>query len=171
MAESSQQPATVFPREMLDRQARGKNPYRPASDDSSDDDGGLEMAPLRRSGAPKNNKNKQSFAVSHRRRLAGQILNSPELLLMAALRDGETVPYTRLKYTRIFYYGEDGSADLMPRIPSQDALLADPQRQRPGMVLGKAKAKDKVKDKAKTKADEKGKGKEMDMDMDVDTEQ
>ncbi|KAJ2967225.1 hypothetical protein NUW58_g10501 [Xylaria curta] len=88
---------STFTPEMQDRQARGKNPYSLASDDSDeatmDDGSGRESggnARPRRHGAPKR---RERFAVHDRRRMAAQILDSPELLMMAAVRDDEVSPF------------------------------------------------------------------------------
>ncbi|KAI1403680.1 hypothetical protein F4819DRAFT_484328 [Hypoxylon fuscum] len=90
---------------LRDRQARGKDPYE-SSDGSGDwtssDSTGY------RPGASK----EEPFAVLERRRIAAQVLDSPELLMMAAQRDNETkkltrdknkksIPATRLRYTRM----------------------------------------------------------------------
>lgn len=79
---------------LRDRQARGKDPYE-SSDGSGDwtssDSTGY------RPGASK----EEPFAVLERRRIAAQVLDSPELLMMAAQRDNESIPATRLRYTRM----------------------------------------------------------------------
>ncbi|KAF3071211.1 hypothetical protein GL218_00584 [Daldinia childiae] len=89
---------------MRDRQARGKDPYE-SSDASSDwgpegnrkyRAGGYELIHrLNSSGKD------ESYAVLERRRVAAQVLDSPELLMMAAQRDNESIPATRLRYTRM----------------------------------------------------------------------
>lgn len=107
---------------MRDRQARGKDPYRDSDSEDSDSPpaqgpgsligggggGGssgagngsssLREGELKRVGAPKRD---EHFAVYDRRRMAAQILDSPELLIMAAMRDDASLPATRLKYTRV----------------------------------------------------------------------
>ncbi|KAI1083735.1 hypothetical protein F5B20DRAFT_347992 [Whalleya microplaca] len=72
--------ADTFTPEMRDRQARGKDPYE--SSDSSDWTGG----PLRyQAGGGKD----EPFSILERRRIAAQVLDSPELLMMAAQRDNQ----------------------------------------------------------------------------------
>lgn len=99
---------------MRDRQARGKDPYDSGSDDgdwpephggsgsgNSIGGGGISAqghAGPQRVGTPKRG---ERFVLQARRRMAAQILDSPELLMMAALRDDMSYPATRLKYTRI----------------------------------------------------------------------
>ncbi|KAI0913578.1 hypothetical protein F4824DRAFT_79681 [Ustulina deusta] len=109
---------TTFTPEMRDRQARGKNPYHSDSEDSDwvpaqesrSGDGGGAAGSGNGHGSSRGNagpsrarfhKRDESFAVHDRRRVAAQILNSPELLMMAAIRDDESIPATRLKYTRV----------------------------------------------------------------------
>ncbi|KAI1644878.1 hypothetical protein F4815DRAFT_384459 [Daldinia loculata] len=87
-------PDDEFTAEMRDRQARGKDPYE-SSDASSD--WGLEGNRKYRAGGGKD----ESYAVLERRRVAAQVLDSPELLMMAAQRDNESIPATRLRYTRM----------------------------------------------------------------------
>ncbi|KAI1279747.1 hypothetical protein F5Y07DRAFT_357698 [Xylaria sp. FL0933] len=105
--------STSFTPEMRDRQARGKNPYHSDSEDSdwapgpSNRSGGegsgsssaqSNIGPARAGGKKPDD---EPFAVYDRRRVASQILNNPELLVMAAVRDEQSIPATRLKYTRI----------------------------------------------------------------------
>ncbi|KAI1376048.1 hypothetical protein F4677DRAFT_420134 [Hypoxylon crocopeplum] len=87
-------PDDTFTDEMRDRQARGKDPYE-SSDASSEwtTDGTRKY----RAGGGKD----EPFAVLERRRVAAQVLDSPELLMMAAQRDNESIPATRLRYTRM----------------------------------------------------------------------
>ncbi|KAI0385380.1 hypothetical protein F5Y04DRAFT_245685 [Hypomontagnella monticulosa] len=86
-------PVDAYTAEMRDRQARGKDPYE-SSDASTDwsDDG----AKYRQPGSKD-----EPFSVLERRRVAAQVLDSPELLMMAAQRDNESIPATRLRYTRM----------------------------------------------------------------------
>ncbi|KAI3327771.1 hypothetical protein HD806DRAFT_531109 [Xylariaceae sp. AK1471] len=98
----------TFTPEMRSRQARGKNPYYSDSEDS-DWTQGQEQGSGSGSGSPGTvgpnricaPKREEPFAVYERRRMAAQILDSPELLMMAAVRDDESIPATRLKYTRV----------------------------------------------------------------------
>ncbi|KAI0181512.1 hypothetical protein GGR52DRAFT_524924 [Hypoxylon sp. FL1284] len=84
----------VFTEEMRDRQARGKDPYESSNDSSAwSSEVSRYPADVR--------KDKISFAVRQRRRIAVQVLSSPEMLMMAALRDNESIPATRLRYTRM----------------------------------------------------------------------
>ncbi|GAP87860.1 hypothetical protein SAMD00023353_1601500 [Rosellinia necatrix] len=108
-ASSSKTAATAttdFTPEMRDRQARGKNPYNSDSDDSDASPAQGDQGP-RRIDAPKKD---EPFAAGDRRRLAAQVLNSHELLMMAALRDDQSIPATRLKYTRMLCGLEDPAA-------------------------------------------------------------
>ncbi|KAI0455151.1 hypothetical protein F5B21DRAFT_503703 [Xylaria acuta] len=111
--------SSAFTPEMRDRQARGKNPYDADSDDSdwgpeqgggggSRDGSSSSAANVgpQRIGAPKR---KERFAIYDRRRMAAQVLDSTELLMMAAVRDDVSIPATRLKYTRILCGLEGGS--------------------------------------------------------------
>ncbi|KAI1136716.1 hypothetical protein F5Y05DRAFT_102116 [Hypoxylon sp. FL0543] len=114
-----------FTAEMRDRQARGKDPYE-SSDGSSD--WASEGTRKYRAGGGKD----ESFAVLERRRVAAQVLDSPELLMMAAQRDNESIPATRLRYTRMLCGFEEppparkksyrglggGSAGSSSRVPS-----------------------------------------------------
>ncbi|TRX89146.1 hypothetical protein FHL15_009959 [Xylaria flabelliformis] len=129
--------------EMRDRQARGKNPYNADSDDSDWGPGGqgsgsssaADVGP-QRVGAPKP---KDRFAIYERRRIASQILNSTELLMMAAVRDDESIPATRLKYMRVLC-GLEGSGDGTPRAGAAAAAArlstADKQRKRINLDQG-----------------------------------
>lgn len=113
---------------MRDRQARGKDPYDSGSEDgdwpephggsgsgngngSGNGSGNADVvmgnAGPQRVGAPKRD---ERFALQHRRRMAAQIMDSPELLMMAALRDDMSYPATRLKYTRILCGLEEPSS-------------------------------------------------------------
>ncbi|KAI0124483.1 hypothetical protein F4776DRAFT_204100 [Hypoxylon sp. NC0597] len=117
-------PVDVFTAEMRDRQARGKDPYE-SSDGSSD---WASEGTKYRAGGGKD----ESFAVLERRRIAAQVLDSPELLMMAAQRDNESIPATRLRYTRMLCGFEElpparkksyrglggGGVGLSSRVPS-----------------------------------------------------
>ncbi|KAI0466351.1 hypothetical protein F4859DRAFT_305891 [Xylaria cf. heliscus] len=114
--------SSAFTSEMRDRQARGKNPY---NDDSDDSDWGLDQGGSSRDGGSSSAgnigpprvgapKSKERFAINDRRRMAAQVLNSTELLMMAAVRDDQSIPATRLKYMRILC-GFEGSADSSTR--------------------------------------------------------
>ncbi|KAI1388911.1 uncharacterized protein F4822DRAFT_404355 [Hypoxylon trugodes] len=92
----------VFTPEMRDRQARGKDPYV-SSDDSSD--WPSEDTRKYRAGGTKD----EPHEVVERRRIAAQVLDSPELLMMAAQRDNESIPATRLRYTRMLCGFEEPS--------------------------------------------------------------
>ncbi|KAI1155329.1 hypothetical protein F4825DRAFT_408190 [Nemania diffusa] len=122
LVSSASSSTSDFTAEMRDRQARGKDPYRDSDSEDSDSPpaqgpgsligggggGGssgagngsssLREGELKRVGAPKRD---EHFAVYDRRRMAAQILDSPELLIMAAMRDDASLPATRLKYTRV----------------------------------------------------------------------
>ncbi|KAI1740465.1 hypothetical protein F4680DRAFT_418150 [Xylaria scruposa] len=128
--------------EMLDRQARGKNPYNADSDDSDWGPGqrgnGSSSAATnvgpQRVGVPKP---KDRFAIYERRRIASQILNSTELLMMAAVRDDESIPATRLKYMRVLC-GLEGSGDGTARAGAAAAhpSTGDNQRKRINLDQG-----------------------------------
>ncbi|KAI5928066.1 hypothetical protein F4810DRAFT_705958 [Camillea tinctor] len=96
-----------FTAEMRDRQARGRDPYNDSSDGSirgSDrvtDTTGVGGGSGYRGSSDSGSSKDETFAVLERRRVASQILDSPELLMMAAQRDDETIPATRLRYTRM----------------------------------------------------------------------
>ncbi|KAI1769665.1 hypothetical protein GGR53DRAFT_473495 [Hypoxylon sp. FL1150] len=105
----------TFTAEMRDQQARGKDPYE-SSDGSSDWTSEGSKYPA---GGGKD----EPFATLERRRVAGQILNSPELLMMAAQRDNESIPATRLRYTRMLCGIEEP-----PARKSQRAGSARPSR-------------------------------------------
>ncbi|KAI0097712.1 hypothetical protein GGR51DRAFT_462669 [Nemania sp. FL0031] len=134
-----------FTAEMQNRQARGKDPYDLDSEGSDDDD---DLAPhggsgsggegsstgnirrqSQRSGTPKK---PEPYAVYDRRRTAAQILDSPELLMMAAMRDDASVPATRLKYTRVLCDLEDRSTP----VPSRESPT---RASTPGMRGGRSK--------------------------------
>ncbi|KAI1471350.1 uncharacterized protein F4812DRAFT_413654 [Daldinia caldariorum] len=83
-----------FTADMRDRQARGKDPYE-SSDASSN--WTPEGTRKHRAGGGKD----ESFSMTERRRVASQVLDSPELLMMAAQRDNESIPATRLRYIRM----------------------------------------------------------------------
>ncbi|KAI1747858.1 hypothetical protein F4782DRAFT_396717 [Xylaria castorea] len=141
-----------FTSEMRDRQARGKNPYNVDSDssdwggpgqvDDSLDGDSSSAADVRpqRVGAPKS---KERFAIHDRRRMAAQILNSTELLMMAAVGDDESIPATRLKYSRILCGlegpGDGGSARAGAGAAAAAAArpsTADKQRKRSNLDQG-----------------------------------
>ncbi|KAI0555961.1 hypothetical protein F4679DRAFT_578083 [Xylaria curta] len=129
--------------EMRDRQARGKNPYNADSDDSdwvpgqggngSSSAAAAANVGAQRVGAPKP---KDRFAVYERRRIASQILNSTELLMMAAVRDDESIPATRLKYMRVLC-GLEGSSDGAARTgAAAHPSTGDKQRKRINLDQG-----------------------------------
>ncbi|KAI0479194.1 hypothetical protein GGR56DRAFT_366388 [Xylariaceae sp. FL0804] len=80
-------PARPFTAVMRDRQARGKDAYEPAPGPGGSDDG-----------ADNGGKKRLAFESLERQRQANQMLDNPELLLMASIRDEESVPATRSKY-------------------------------------------------------------------------
>ncbi|KAI8947072.1 hypothetical protein F4801DRAFT_26380 [Xylaria longipes] len=141
--------SSAFTPEMRDRQARGRNPYNSDSDDSGwgleqgsrSRDGGSSSAAVvgfQRIGPPKS---KEHFAICDRRRMAAQILNSTELLMMAAVRDDESIPATRLKYTRILC-GLEGSGDGTARAAAAGPgrpSIADRQRKRSNLDQGQGR--------------------------------
>ncbi|KAI1110032.1 hypothetical protein F5Y14DRAFT_430349 [Nemania sp. NC0429] len=146
-----------FTPEMRDRQARFKDPYDSDSEDgewpelhgesesgSGDENGGggggggagAEAGLVsgntgpRRDGSPKRH---ERFLLQDRRRMAAQILDSPELLMMASLRDDLSYPATRLKYTRILCGLEEPSppasgAGRPSRSPAAPAYRSAPRR-------------------------------------------
>ncbi|KAI0536283.1 hypothetical protein GGR58DRAFT_400768 [Xylaria digitata] len=128
---------TSFTPEMRDRQARGKNPYDSDSDGSDwvtpqgagtgDGNGNGNTGPQRV--GPR--KRDEPFAVYDRRRVAAQILDSPELLMMAAVRDDESIPATRLKYTRVLCGVEE------PNTGAARSSTTEKQRKRPNLEQGK----------------------------------
>ncbi|KAI1179761.1 hypothetical protein F4777DRAFT_398738 [Nemania sp. FL0916] len=111
---------STFTPQMQDRQARGKDPYNSDSEDSNSvpaqgtrsvryvnqgtegGDGGestWEGHPdLKRVGPPKT---AEAFDAIQRRRMASEILDAPELLMRASLRDNLSIAAARLKYIRI----------------------------------------------------------------------
>ncbi|KAI0025114.1 hypothetical protein F4780DRAFT_413411 [Xylariomycetidae sp. FL0641] len=91
---SAAEPSSTFTAAQRDRQARGK-PY----DDSSDEDAKWPSEGNRRRHSGRHGT--ETYADLERRRVAQQILDSPELLMMAAQRDDESVPATRLRWTRV----------------------------------------------------------------------
>ncbi|KAI1210274.1 uncharacterized protein F4807DRAFT_422709 [Annulohypoxylon truncatum] len=88
-------PVESFTPEMRDRQARGKDPYE--SSEGSGGDWPSEGGKKYRKGGSR----KEAFSTVERRRMASQVLDSPELLMMAAQRDNESIPATRLRYMRM----------------------------------------------------------------------
>ncbi|SPO03462.1 uncharacterized protein DNG_06145 [Cephalotrichum gorgonifer] len=81
---------TSFTETMLDRQARGKDPYVDSEDESFDIS------------------DKESFRVLEQKRAAARILSNPELLMMHAMSRKDSIPGTRLHFTRILCgYGEE----------------------------------------------------------------
>ncbi|ETS79578.1 hypothetical protein PFICI_09431 [Pestalotiopsis fici W106-1] len=80
-----QQQHTEFTPEMRDRQARGKDPYSVHEDASR----------------PGGSRGAESFEVVQKRRVAAQMLDTPELLMMDAQRVDDSIPATRLRYTRM----------------------------------------------------------------------
>ncbi|KAI0885341.1 uncharacterized protein GGS22DRAFT_163466 [Annulohypoxylon maeteangense] len=89
-------PVESFTPEMRDRQARGKDPYD-SSEGSSGDWPSESGKNYRKGGSSRN----EAFSTVERRRMAAQILDSPELLMMAAQRDNDSIPATRLRYMRM----------------------------------------------------------------------
>ncbi|KAI0425701.1 hypothetical protein F5Y09DRAFT_321056 [Xylaria sp. FL1042] len=145
-AAASSSASTSFTPEMRDRQARGKNPYHSDSEDSdwvpgpenrsggegsggsSNDSAQGNLGPAR-DGRYTTKGDDESFAVYDRRRVAAQILHNHELLVMAAVRDEQSIPATRLKYTRVLCgIGEPsrGPSRVKPTRPS----LGEKQRKR-----------------------------------------
>ncbi|KAI1447365.1 hypothetical protein F5Y02DRAFT_378970 [Annulohypoxylon stygium] len=96
-------PVEAFTSEMRDRQARGKDPYE--SSEGSGGDYPSEGGKKYRKGGSR----KEAFSTVERRRMAAQILDSPELLMMAAQRDNESIPATRLRYMRMLCGFESSS--------------------------------------------------------------
>ncbi|KAF2971431.1 hypothetical protein GQX73_g2105 [Xylaria multiplex] len=131
---------TSFTPEMRDRQARGKNPYDSDSDGSDwitpqgagTGDGNGTAGPQRV--GPR--KRDEAFAVYDRRRVAAQILDSPELLMMAAVRDDESIPATRLKYTRVLCGVEEPNT----RTGGARSSTTEKQRKRPNPEQGQGQS-------------------------------
>ncbi|KAF3025809.1 hypothetical protein E8E14_014637 [Neopestalotiopsis sp. 37M] len=71
-----------FTPEMRDRQARGKDPYEDAN-------------------RPGGSRGPEPFEVLAKRRAAAQVLDSPELLVIEAQKGHDSIPATRLRYTRM----------------------------------------------------------------------
>ncbi|KAI1804537.1 hypothetical protein F4811DRAFT_552754 [Daldinia bambusicola] len=103
-----------FTADMRDRQARGKDPYE--SSDASSDWAPEANRKYRAGGSKPSSGKDESFSMTERRRVASQVLDSPELLMMAAQRDNESIPATRLRYTRMLCGFEEP-----PPPPSQSA--------------------------------------------------
>ncbi|KAK8077380.1 hypothetical protein PG996_003550 [Apiospora saccharicola] len=82
-----------FTPEMRDRQARGKDPYHDSGDDSEGASGDW--------GGRNRGSRDESYAYIEQRRHAAQILDNPELLMTNAQREGDSIPATRLRYTRM----------------------------------------------------------------------
>ncbi|XXG97208.1 acetyl-coenzyme A synthetase 2 [Hypoxylon texense] len=110
----------AFTAEMRDQQARGKDPYE-SSDGSSD---WTSEGSRYRAGGGKD----EPFAILERRRVAAQVLDSPELLMMAAQRDNESIPATRLRYTRMLCGFEEPPAPPPARKKSHRAGVARSSR-------------------------------------------
>ncbi|KAL2113043.1 hypothetical protein VUR80DRAFT_3458 [Thermomyces stellatus] len=88
-------PSTPFTEAMRDRQARGKDPEESSDEFESDREG---------------------FRAVEQRRIAAQVLSDPELLLMYALSRQDSIPGTRLHFTRILCgYEEEGPQKLRRR--------------------------------------------------------
>ncbi|KAK8087059.1 hypothetical protein PG994_002033 [Apiospora phragmitis] len=85
--------ADGFTPEMRDRQARGKDPYHDSGDDSEGASGDW--------GGRNRGSRDDSYAYTEQRRHAAQILDNPELLMTNAQREGDSIPATRLRYTRM----------------------------------------------------------------------
>ncbi|KAK6845051.1 hypothetical protein PG990_003407 [Apiospora arundinis] len=85
--------ADGFTPEMRDRQARGKDPYHDSGDDSEGAGGDW--------GGRNRGSRDESYAYTEQRRHAAQILDNPELLMANAQREGDSIPATRLRYTRM----------------------------------------------------------------------
>ncbi|KAI1364295.1 hypothetical protein F5Y08DRAFT_216238 [Xylaria arbuscula] len=128
-ATTSSSKAATFTPEMRDRQARGKDPYHSDSEDS-DWAPGQTSGQGNGSGPARSGKYKRDepFNAAERRRMAAQLLGSPELLMMAAIRDKESVPATRLKYKHILCGMEDS---VTTRKGTAAAAAAERQRKRP----------------------------------------
>ncbi|KAI1825776.1 hypothetical protein F4861DRAFT_165763 [Xylaria intraflava] len=150
---------SVFTPEMRDRQARGRDPY-----DSNSDDGDwvTEHAGIGSGAATSNSagysttlggtlpprvcapKKDEPFAAYDRRRMAAQILDSPELLMMAAVRDDKSIPATRLKYTRLLCGLEEPSAPLPATettASSSSSARQSPDKQQPSSSSSQAPEK------------------------------
>ncbi|KAI0517378.1 hypothetical protein F5B22DRAFT_122321 [Xylaria bambusicola] len=134
--------STTFTPEMRDRQARGKDPYHSDSEDSDWAPGqGDRGGDGSRTGSSRGNvgpartgtrkRDAEPFAAVDRRRMAAQILNSPELLMMAALRDDESVAATRLKYTRMLCGMDEPTRPGIPHTAPTET-----QRKRPNQDQG-----------------------------------
>ncbi|KAH8677337.1 hypothetical protein BX600DRAFT_506385 [Xylariales sp. PMI_506] len=109
------QPVETFTAEMRDRQARGKDPYHDSggSSDETNHWGGrrryqkyctlisvfFETYSLSR--AVTSRTKDEAFTVTEKRRQASQILDTPELLMMHAARENDSVPATRLRFMRM----------------------------------------------------------------------
>ncbi|KAI0162768.1 hypothetical protein BJ166DRAFT_591616 [Pestalotiopsis sp. NC0098] len=91
--QAQQQHHTEFTAEMRDRQARGKDPYQD-SEDSLD-------ASHWASASSSSKRREEPFTVIEKRRTAAQVLDTPELLMDSAQRGNDSIPATRLRYTRM----------------------------------------------------------------------
>ncbi|KAI8964776.1 hypothetical protein F5Y11DRAFT_70217 [Daldinia sp. FL1419] len=124
-----------FTVEMRDRQARGKDPYE-SSDASSD--WTPEENRKYRAGAGKD----EPFAILERRRLATQVLDNPELLMMAAQRDNESIPATRLRYTRMLCGFEEPPQPQSARKKSHRGGGSESSRAPGGSTPSRSKGKE-----------------------------
>lgn len=128
-------PVDAYTAEMRDRQARGKDPYE-SSDGSTDwsDDG----TKYRRPGSGKD----EPFSVRERRRVAAQVLDSPELLMMAAQRDNESIPATRLRYTRMLCGLKEPPAPMPARKKAQRSAGGSSSHVPSGSTPGRSSRKE-----------------------------
>ncbi|KAK7751036.1 hypothetical protein SLS62_007021 [Diatrype stigma] len=117
----------MFTAEMRDRQARGKNPYEFSDEGGSEGSSGVSGGGGGGGGTgggggrnqPQHHHQHRQHRHQHlrnlrggssgtephqvleKRRKAAQVLMTPELLMVTSLRHGESIPATRLRYTRM----------------------------------------------------------------------
>ncbi|RYP56789.1 hypothetical protein DL769_009856 [Monosporascus sp. CRB-8-3] len=135
-ASSSEAPASSrFTAEMRDRQARGKDPYE-TSDDGGGGGGGSDSGSSGGGGGSGGGRRHRSCGrephrVLEKRRTAAQVLGTPELLIAASLRNGESIPATRLRYTRMLCNIEAPLPALQHQQPQSPQQGADSGRRKP----------------------------------------
>ncbi|KAI0392538.1 hypothetical protein F5Y17DRAFT_436041 [Xylariaceae sp. FL0594] len=154
---------STFAPEMRARQARG-HPHEGEedNDDDENDDWVLDQhirtdnnarkssskdvaaAPRRAAPRPIRTIQDSTFTANERRRMASQVLNNSELLAMAAVRDSETIPGMRLRYTRLMCGLEEPPITNTTKTTTTTTTT---QTTRPSSASGTATGTESPKDK------------------------
>ncbi|RYO76017.1 hypothetical protein DL762_009864 [Monosporascus cannonballus] len=141
---SSEAPASSrFTAEMRDRQARGKDPYETSDGGGGGSDSGSSVGGGGLGGGRRHRSSgREPHRVLEKRRTAAQVLGTPEMLIAASFRNGESIPATRLRYTRMLCNIEAPLPALHHQQPQSPQQGLDGGRKKPTTSTSSAARKE-----------------------------